>query len=210
MARAFEADHVELANTQFYGWAFQNREQLLPDRAQVERAEQAVAEFRVQHPDMKIYFVVPDYHATRPKRCVNGWGTTLLNVTPDGLALPCHEARMLPGLAFPSVRERELSWIWHESPAFNRYRGDEWMREPCRSCPEKAQDLGGCRCQAYLLTGDASNTDPVCDLSPEHQRVTEAVESAARRRRTLPLLFRSDENSLRLGAESPRPRSGAG
>jgi pyrroloquinoline quinone biosynthesis protein E len=200
MARELGADHLELANTQYYGWAFRNREHLLPDRAQVERAERAVAEFRAQHADMKVYFVVPDYHATRPKRCVNGWGTTFLNVTPDGLALPCHEARMLPGLDFPNVRQNELRWIWHDSPAFNRYRGDAWMREPCRSCPEKERDLGGCRCQAFLLTGDAANTDPVCELSPEHQRVQEAVEAAARGRRSLPLLFRSDENSRQLGA----------
>jgi pyrroloquinoline quinone biosynthesis protein E len=178
---------------------------LLPDRAQVERAEQAVAEFRAQHQEMKIYFVVPDYHATRPKRCVNGWGTTFLNVAPDGVVLPCHEARMLPGLDFPSVRERELRWIWHDSPAFNRYRGDAWMREPCRSCPEKERDLGGCRCQAYLLTGDADNTDPVCDLSPEHGRVQEAVEAAARGRRSLPLLFRSDANSRQLSALARPP-----
>jgi pyrroloquinoline quinone biosynthesis protein E len=208
MASALGADHLELANTQYYGWAFHNREHLLPDRAQVERAEQAVAEFRAQHEEMKIYFVVPDYHATRPKRCVNGWGTTFLNVTPDGVVLPCHEARMLPGLDFPSVRERELRWIWHESPAFNRYRGDDWMREPCRSCPEKERDLGGCRCQAFLLTGDAANTDPVCDLSPEHQRVQDAVEAAARGRRSLPLLFRSDENSrlLERGSGDRRAR----
>jgi pyrroloquinoline quinone biosynthesis protein E len=208
MARELGADHLELANTQYYGWAFRNREHLLPDRAQVERAERAVAEFRAQHADMKVYFVVPDYHATRPKRCVNGWGTTFLNVTPDGLALPCHEARMLPGLDFPNVRQNELRWIWHDSPAFNRYRGDAWMREPCRSCPEKERDLGGCRCQAYLLTGDAANTDPVCDLSPEHQRVQDAVEAAARGRRSLPLLFRSDENSrlLERGSGDRRAR----
>jgi PqqA peptide cyclase len=198
MAEALGADHLELANTQYYGWAFHNRDHLLPDPAQVARAERAVAEFRAQHPAMKIYFVVPDYHSTRPKRCMNGWGTTFLNIAPDGAALPCHEARMLPGLSFPNVREHDLRWIWHESPAFNRYRGDDWMKEPCRSCPEKAKDLGGCRCQAYLLTGDAANADPVCDLSPEHHQVTRALESAAARRPLLPLLFRSDENSRRL------------
>jgi len=197
MAQSLGADHVELANTQYYGWAFQNRQHLLPSREQVARAEQAVAEFRAQNSHMKIYFVVPDYHATRPKRCVNGWGTTFLNIAPDGVALPCHEARMLPGLEFPNVREQALRAIW-SSPAFERYRGDSWMREPCRSCPEKAKDLGGCRCQAYLLTGDAANTDPVCDLSPEHARVTDAVEDASRGHRSLPLLFRSDENSRRL------------
>ena len=198
MAQALGADHLELANTQYYGWAFQNRQHLLPDREQVARAEQAVAEFRAQNSHMKIYFVVPDYHATRPKRCVNGWGTTFLNIAPDGVALPCHEARMLPGLEFPNVRENSLREIWQESPAFERYRGDSWMREPCRSCPEKEKDLGGCRCQAYLLTGDAANADPVCELSPEHALVTRAVEAASRGHRSLPLLFRSDENSRRL------------
>jgi pyrroloquinoline quinone biosynthesis protein E len=200
MAQALGADHLELANTQYYGWAFQNRQHLLPDRDQVARAEQAVAEFRAQHSQMRIYFVVPDYHAARPKRCVNGWGTTFLNIAPDGVALPCHEARMLPGLEFPNVREHGLREIWQESPAFERYRGDSWMREPCRSCPEKQKDLGGCRCQAFLLTGDAANADPVCELSPEHARVTQAVDAASRGHRSLPLLFRSDENSRRLSA----------
>jgi pyrroloquinoline quinone biosynthesis protein E len=201
MAQALGADHLELANTQYYGWAFHNREHLLPEPAQIARAEQAVAEFRAQNAQMKVYFVVPDYHATRPKRCVNGWGTTFLNVAPDGVALPCHEARMLPGLEFPNVRDRDLRWIWQDSPAFNRYRGDGWMQEPCRSCPEKAKDLGGCRCQAFLLTGDAAKADPVCALSPDHQLVTALVERATHGRRSLPLqplLFRSDENSRRL------------
>lgn len=199
LAQALGADHLELANTQYYGWAFHNREHLLPDPEQIARAERAVAEFRAQQSEIKVYFVVPDYHARRPKRCVNGWGTTFLNITPDGLALPCHEARMLPGLAFPNVREQALSYIWRESPAFNQYRGVGWMKEPCRSCPEQAKDLGGCRCQAFLLTGDAANTDPVCDLSPAHVRVTELVERA--RRKSLPqqpLLFRCDESSRRL------------
>jgi pyrroloquinoline quinone biosynthesis protein E len=215
LALALGADHLELANTQYYGWAFHNREHLLPDPVQVARAERAVAEFRAQHAQMKVYFVVPDYHATRPKRCVNGWGTTFLNIAPDGVALPCHEARMLPGLEFPNVRDRELSWIWHESPAFNQYRGDAWMQEPCRSCPEKAKDLGGCRCQAYLLTGDATKADPVCSLSPDHARVTEVVERATSSqvpgKRSLPLhplLFRSDENSRRLLASSGVSSSG--
>jgi PqqA peptide cyclase len=202
MAEALEADHLELANTQYYGWAFHNRDQLLPDAAQVARAEQAVTEFRSRNSRLKVYFVVPDYHATRPKRCVNGWGTTFLNVAPDGVALPCHEARMLPGLSFPNVREHALSWIWRESDAFNRYRGTAWMKEPCRSCPEREKDLGGCRCQAYLLTGDATSTDPVCDLSPHHSRVTDAV-AAVTSKRSLPLspiAFRSDENSRRIVA----------
>jgi PqqA peptide cyclase len=200
MAQALGANHLELANTQYYGWAFHNRDHLLPERAQVERAERAVAAFRAQNAEMKVYFVVPDYHSTRPKRCVNGWGTTFLNVAPDGVALPCHEARMLPGLEFPNVRAHALDWIWEQSPAFDRYRGDSWMKEPCRSCPEKAKDLGGCRCQAFLLTGDAANADPVCDLSPAHHLVTDAVARATSRKSLpmQPIAFRSDENSRRL------------
>jgi pyrroloquinoline quinone biosynthesis protein E len=150
---------------------------------------------------MKVYFVVPDYYADRPKKCVNGWGTTFLNVASDGVALPCHEARMLPGLSFPNVRDHDLRWIWHESPAFNAYRGVGWMKEPCRSCPERFKDFGGCRCQAYLLTGDAANADPVCDLSPHHGRVTAVVETAqlpGERVPARPLLFRGDRNSRQL------------
>jgi pyrroloquinoline quinone biosynthesis protein E len=202
LAVALEADHVELANTQYYGWAFHNRAHLLPGREQIARAERELDAFRARAPrHLKIYFVLPDYHAERPKRCVNGWGTTFLNVTPDGTALPCHEARLLPGLDFPNVRERSLRWIWQESPAFQRYRGTDWMQEPCRSCPERETDLGGCRCQAYLLTGNAGATDPICALSPEHARVTALVEAAAPERRSLPLYplaFRSDDNSRRL------------
>jgi pyrroloquinoline quinone biosynthesis protein E len=202
LAEALAADHLELANTQYYGWAFHNREQLLPSHEQVARAEQAVTEFRARNSSLKVYFVVPDYHATRPKRCVNGWGTTFLNIAPDGVALPCHEARMLPGLSFPNVREHALDWIWQQSDVFNRYRGTAWMKEPCRSCPEREKDLGGCRCQAYLLTGDATNTDPVCELSPDHSLVTEAVDAVTSRRSLLlrPISFRSDENSRRLAS----------
>ena len=109
---------------------------------------------------------------------MNGWGSVFLTITADGVALPCHEARQLPGLAFPNVREAELGWIWNDSPGFNAYRGDAWMQEPCRTCPEKSKDFGGCRCQAYLLTGDATNADPACDLSPHHHVIKEAVAQA--------------------------------
>jgi pyrroloquinoline quinone biosynthesis protein E len=119
--------------------------------------------------------VVPDYFETRPKACMNGLGSVFLTVTPDGTALPCHAARMLPGLNFPSVRTESVEGIWYDSTAFNHFRGTDWMKEPCRSCPEKTRDFGGCRCQAYLLTGDAANADPVCDLSPHHHLVTDAV-----------------------------------
>ncbi len=203
LALELEAEYVELANTQYYGWAYLNRDQLLPSREQLVRAEEVVNRFRERvGKAMKIYFVVPDYHETRPKACMNGWGAVFLCLTADGLALPCHEARMLPGLEFPNVRDRDLRWIWHDSPAFNRYRGDEWMKEPCRSCPEKVKDYGGCRCQAYMLTGDAANADPVCDKSPHHALVTQAVERAEQARPavgTKPVLFfRDDKNSRAL------------
>jgi len=179
MAEALGAQYVELANTQYYGWAWLNREQLLPSRAQLERAEATTQRFRERVGGrMKIYFVVPDYFETRPKPCMNGLGSVFLAIAPDGTAMPCHAARMLPGLDLPSVQESDIRSIWHDSPAFNRFRGEAWMKEPCRSCPERSKDFGGCRCQAYLLTGDATNTDPVCDLSPHHHLVTEAVARA--------------------------------
>ncbi|MGH8266138.1 MAG: pyrroloquinoline quinone biosynthesis protein PqqE [Steroidobacteraceae bacterium] len=179
MAQALGAQYVELANTQYYGWAWLNRAQLLPSRAQLERAEAITRRFRERAAGrMQIYFVVPDYFETRPKACMSGLGSVFLAVAPDGTAMPCHAARMLPGLDLPNVRESDIRAIWYDSPAFNRFRGDAWMKEPCRSCPEKSKDFGGCRCQAYLLTGDAANADPVCDLSPHHALVTEAVARA--------------------------------
>jgi pyrroloquinoline quinone biosynthesis protein E len=207
MAAELEADYVELANTQYYGFAYANRESLLPSREQLERAEAVTNAFRARMGErMKIFFVVPDYYANRPKACMNGWGSVFLCVTADGVALPCHEARMLPGLEFPSVRGHDLRWIWRDSPGFNRYRGDEWMREPCRSCPEKGRDFGGCRCQAYLVTGEAANADPVCDKSPHHNLI---VEVTARARKgtvnvaTKPVLFyRDDETSKKLSSKA--------
>jgi pyrroloquinoline quinone biosynthesis protein E len=131
---------------------------------------------------------------------MNGWGSVFMTVTADGAVLPCHEARMLPGLSFPNVREASLDWSWYESPAFNQYRGDSWMKEPCRSCPEKTKDFGGCRCQAFMLTGDATQADPVCDLSPHHQMVVDMVEKADRGlpANVKPLVFRLDKNSKEL------------
>jgi pyrroloquinoline quinone biosynthesis protein E len=173
------ADYVELASTQYYGWAKLNQAALLPSRAQVERAEAVSHRYQERYQGrMTIFYVVPDYHEERPKRCMNGWGAVFLVVAPDGTALPCHAARELPGLAFPNVRAQGLAAIWNDSPAFNRYRGLDWMREPCRSCPEKEKDLGGCRCQAWLLSGDAANADPVCGKSPHHDRVLTAVAAA--------------------------------
>ncbi len=203
MAEAMDAEYVELANTQYYGWAYVNRDQLLPTREQLKRAEEVTNKFRERVGNkMRIFFVVPDYYEERPKACMNGWGALFLTVTSDGLALPCHEARMLPGLVFPNVRDHDLGWIWYDSPGFNAYRGDSWMKEPCRSCPEKAKDFGGCRCQAYMLTGDATNTDPVCGLSPLHHLVTDVVDKAqsppAPKVEVKPILFRDDKNSRAL------------
>jgi len=203
MAIALDADFLELANTQYYGWAYLNREHLLPSRAQIERAESVTNAYRAKLGGrMKMFFVVPDYYADRPKPCMNGWGSVFLNIAPDGLALPCQAARKLPGLAFPNVREASLREIWHDSPAFNAYRGEAWMREPCRSCPERSKDFGGCRCQAYLLTGEAANADPVCALSPEHRVVEALVERAQTAELTpaRPLVFRE-----RKASRSPTP-----
>jgi len=206
MAETFGAEYVELANTQYYGWGHLNRDQLLPTREQLERAETVTQQFREKvGTKMRIFFVVPDYFETRPKPCMNGWGSVFMTVTPDGTVLPCHAARMLPGLQFPNVRTSSLDAAWYDSEGFNRYRGDAWMKEPCSSCPEKVKDFGGCRCQAYLLTGDPANADPVCDLSPHHHVVTEAVERARDVHvETKPIVFRDDRNSRRL-ATTPQP-----
>ncbi|HEY1328351.1 MAG TPA: pyrroloquinoline quinone biosynthesis protein PqqE [Casimicrobiaceae bacterium] len=207
MADALGAEYVELANTQYYGWAQLNRDRLLPDRDQLARAEAITNRFRAKvGARMRIFFVVPDYFETRPKACMNGWGSVFLTVAPDGTALPCQAARMLPGLAFPNVREHGIASVWYDSEGFNRYRGDAWMREPCRSCPEKAKDFGGCRCQAYLLTGDASNADPVCDLSPHHDAVTQAIARARSADiRAQPIRFRDDRSSRELAGALNAP-----
>ena len=151
---------------------------------------------------MEIYYVVPDYYEDRPKPCMNGWGAVFLTITPDGKALPCHAARQLPGLEFPDVREHSIDWIWNDSSAFNEFRGFDWMQEPCRSCDEKEKDFGGCRCQAYLLTGDAKNADPVCDKSPHHNIVLDAtrrVQAPVKIKATeIPITFRNTRNSRKL------------
>jgi pyrroloquinoline quinone biosynthesis protein E len=200
MAIELEADYLELANTQYYGWAHLNRDQLLPTREQFEEAEAIAKVYKEKLKGrMKIYYVVPDFYEDRPKACMNGWGTTFLTIAPDGLALPCHEARILPGLDCPNVRDMSVRDIWLHSEAFNKFRGFGWMKEPCRSCPEKVKDFGGCRCQAYLLTGDMAATDPVCSLSPQRQAVRDAIESAgAAGQSAKPLVFRNSRNSKRL------------
>jgi PqqA peptide cyclase len=216
MAERMGAQYVELANTQYYGWAWLNRAQLLPSRAQLERAEALTQQFRARVGEaMKIYFVVPDYFERRPKPCMSGLGTLFLAIAPDGTAMPCHAARMLPGLTLPNVRASSVREIWYDSAAFNRFRGDAWMKEPCRSCPEKHKDFGGCRCQAYLLTGDADNADPVCELSPHHDLVSAAVASAnaqgtagAGAAREHKLIFRDHRTSIPVVTGDPASRQG--
>jgi pyrroloquinoline quinone biosynthesis protein E len=201
MAAELGAEYLELANTQYYSWAFVNREHLLPTSDQLRRAEAVTDAWRAKlEGRTKLFFVAPDYHEGKPKRCVNGWGSTFLNITPDGTALPCHTARMLPGLRFPNVREASLSEIWFDSDGFNRYRGTGWMKEPCRSCDRREEDLGGCRCQAYLIAGDAEAADPVCARSPHHDRVRELVArvDAGTPVREQPLVFRDRAASMRL------------
>ncbi len=176
LAIALGARRVEIAHTQYYGWASKNREALMPSRAEAEEAVAAIERLKEVHAGaIVIDHVAPDYHARYPKACMGGWAQKILNVTPTGKVLPCHAAETLPGLSFLTVREASLEEIWVRSPAFNRYRGLDWMKEPCRSCARKTVDFGGCRCQAYALTGDAANTDPVCVLSPDHGIVAAAA-----------------------------------
>ncbi len=172
LARALGASRVEIAHVQYYGWALRNRAALMPNADQVARAVKAVEELRERHHgDIVIDAVLPDYYARFPKPCVGGWGRRSLNVTPAGKVLPCHAAESIPGLEFWSVREHGLADIWMNSPAFNAFRGTDWMQGPCRDCARRDIDFGGCRCQAFAITGDARTADPVCNLSPFHDRV---------------------------------------
>lgn len=205
MAAELGAEYIELANTQYYSWAFVNRAQLLPTREQLKRAEAVTDEWRRKlEGRMRIFFVAPDYHEGKAKKCVNGWGSMFLTVTPDGTALPCHTAKMLPGLSFPNVRESSLRSAWFESDGFNRYRGTGWMKEPCSSCEHKEEDLGGCRCQAWLIAQDAEAADPVCRKSPHHPKVLEAVAQAEAGITEHPLVFRDPKESRRLAEAETR------
>ena len=210
MAIAMDVEYLELANTQYYGWGLLNRAELMPTREQLQNAEAVVNEYRAKPGHRpQIFFVVPDYFETRPKACMNGWGSVFLAVTADGTALPCHAARSIPGIEFPNVTQHSVRDIWHESAAFNRFRGDAWMKEPCRSCPEKARDFGGCRCQALALTGDAANADPVCDKSPHHgivQRIVVEARVVSSTPAPRPLVFRNDANSRRYAESTDRER----
>ncbi|MFK8066618.1 MAG: pyrroloquinoline quinone biosynthesis protein PqqE [Gammaproteobacteria bacterium] len=204
MVVELKADYVELASTQYYGWSLHNIEQLLPTREQLERAEKVANEYQDRMKDqMKIIYVVPDYFEDRPKKCMNGWGNIFLTIAPDGVALPCHSARQLPGLDLPNVRNFSIQDIWNESNDFNKFRGMDWMKEPCRSCDEKEIDLGGCRCQAFMLTGDATNADPICSKSSHHQELQDDVSRIEANAvnpvvEAKPLVFRNMKNSKEI------------
>jgi PqqA peptide cyclase len=179
LAEKLGAQRVELAHVQYYGWALENREALLPTRAQLDRSLEIIqaAEARLRG-RLRIEYVIPDYYARYPKACMGGWGRKLMLIDPAGEALPCHAARVIPNLHFENVTEHPLEWIWQHSETFQKFRGESWMQEPCRSCDRREIDFGGCRCQALLLAGDAAATDPVCTLSPKHQLVTAIVDRA--------------------------------
>jgi pyrroloquinoline quinone biosynthesis protein E len=175
LAEQLGADRLELANTQYLGWALENRDALMPSRAALLEAhavsKEAADRLRGR---MEVLFVIPDYHARHPRACMDGWAQRFLHIMPDGSVLPCHAAIDIPSLTVERVPDRSLSWIWHESQAFNAFRGEAWMQEPCSSCDRREIDFGGCRCQALRLTGDATATDPACSRSPHHHLVQEA------------------------------------
>ncbi|MFZ0803943.1 MAG: pyrroloquinoline quinone biosynthesis protein PqqE [Terriglobales bacterium] len=176
MAEGLGPDRLEIANVQYYGWALRNRDLLLPTREQVEQSQRTVAAAQERlRGRMRIDYVAADYYARYPKACMGGWGRRLLLLDPAGQALPCHAAGVIPGMQFDNVRQHSLDWIWRESAAFQRFRGEDWMPEPCRSCERRTEDFGGCRCQAFLLTGNAAATDPVCTLAPTHGVVEQAL-----------------------------------
>ncbi|WP_221794084.1 pyrroloquinoline quinone biosynthesis protein PqqE [Aquisediminimonas sediminicola] len=180
LGEQLRADRIEIAHTQYYGWALLNRTALLPTAEQLEFANQIVTDARDRLLGrITIDYVVPDYYAARPKACMGGWGNRFINISPSGKALPCHAAETIPDLTFPSVREHSLSSIWTGSPAFARFRGTDWMPDPCHSCERREIDWGGCRCQALALTGDATATDPACAKAPSHFVMAAAIRQTA-------------------------------
>jgi pyrroloquinoline quinone biosynthesis protein E len=193
VAESLAPDRIELANTQYLGWALQNRSELLPSREQLERAR-ALAGLAKQMlaGRIDVLFVLPDYYADHPRSCMNGWAERYMVVTPDGLLLPCHAARDLPGLVFDDVRTAPLSELWAHSPALNQYRGEAGLPAACRSCEGRHNDHGGCRCQAYQLTGDTTAVDPACKLAPAHSLVREAREKQPPSVAPLPMQLRSE------------------
>jgi PqqA peptide cyclase len=172
-------ERIEIAHTQYYGWALANRIALLPTATQLKNAVAIVADAEKRLAGrIRIDSVVPDYYAKYPKACMGGWGRRLILINPEGKAFPCHAAEVIPGMSFENVRQKTLAWIWQESLSFRRFRGEDWMPEPCRSCERRTEDFGGCRCQAFLLVRDATVTDPVCSLAPENHIVAAAVRQA--------------------------------
>lgn len=176
-AERLEPDRIEIAHAQYYGWALENRSALMPTRAQVDRATEIVlaAQQRLKG-KIRIDSVLPDYYARYPKACMRGWGRHLMLINPSGNALPCHSAEVIPDLKFENVRERSLSHIWERSPSFQKFRGEDWMPELCRNCDRRSLDFGGCRCQAFLITGNAAATDPACSLAPKHHIIERILQ----------------------------------
>ncbi|MGB5866354.1 MAG: pyrroloquinoline quinone biosynthesis protein PqqE [Arcobacteraceae bacterium] len=195
-AESLNANYLEIANIQYYGWALENINALLPTKEQLYEAKRVTDYYRDKRPDMKVFFVVPDYFAERPKACMNGWGSTFLTINPDGIALPCNTANTLP-LEFPNVKEFSVKEVWYDSHAFNYFRGDKWMNPTCRTCDEKEQDFGGCRCQAFALTNDMHEADPVCSKSSYHGVVTNMVEKSLSSFDATPI-YRNKQNSLKF------------
>ena len=196
MAVSLDAARLEVANVQYYGWALKNRHALMPTREQCDECTRIVDAAREKlHGVLDIDYVIPDYYALRPKQCMGGWGRQFFNISPSGKVLPCHAAESITGLQFDSVRDKSIAWIWDNSPAFNLYRGTEWMPEPCQSCEFKEADFGGCRCQAFALTGSASNTDPACSFSPLHASIFKMAETEAGEDRNR-FVYRNFSNAL--------------
>jgi PqqA peptide cyclase len=189
LAESVSADRLELANAQYLGWALKNRTALLPTREQIERARTVAADAKARlRGTMEVLFVTPDYYAEYPKSCMEGWGRRFIVVNPEGLALPCHLAHTIPELRFDHVTQRPLADIWHHSSGFNRFRGDAWLPDPCRTCERRTIDFGGCRCQAFHVTGNAGKTDPACSLAPDHHYI-ESTRSEASHEAAMPIQF---------------------
>jgi PqqA peptide cyclase len=202
LAEDIGAERLELANTQFNGWALKNRNLLLPTRTQVEHAVSVVESARLRlKGKMEILYVVPDYFEQYPKPCLYGWGRVFMTITSDGIVLPCQAAREISELQFENIRNKSLEKIWFESESFCIFRGTDWMPEPCRSCPQKVIDFGGCRCQAFLLTGNAAVTDPVCSLSPHHTLIEQALKETEKRSQEM-WIYRNEEESKRWTIKS--------
>ncbi len=200
------AQRLELANTQYYAWALENRTALMPTMAQLDQVEPIVREARERYQGtMEIAYVRADYYSEFPKACMGGWANNYMVIIPTGEVLPCHAADVIPGLHFDSVRDQSLTTIWKNSQGLNAFRGDSWMQEPCRSCPRKMIDFGGCRCQAFLLAADAAATDPVCSLSPRHDIIRKAITEAERGSGSL--IYRDPKNSERLSTRPLEPAS---